>query len=850
MSALATTSVLPPKILPFGIRAKRFITRPPQQDARINILVGSVRSAKAQPLDAKVLTPSGWRRMGDLQVGDMVIAGDGSPTMVTGVFPQGKKEIFRVGFKDGSSTECCAEHLWQTSTYYERSNFGRHPNRKCSQPKVRTTEDIRKTLRSPHLNALNHTIRTVGPVQFEARSVPIDPYVLGVLLGDGCFRQKRGIGFSSEDREIVEYLSTHIPGCEVRHQSKYDYSIVWTGRSNICARGHEISGDNAVHHKNSRDSCRTCANLNQSARYYRTTTRKPIKRRFEKECAAVPPIRHPVRNYLKTSGLLRAFSHEKFVPEEYLFNTIEVRLELLRGLMDTDGSAYSKGGGAHFGTTSVRLRDGVKFLVQSLGGTVSESASVPTFTYEGVKKNGRIAYSLSLCLPPGIVPFKLERKRKAFKERTRYKPTRYIVSVDSLGQKEAQCIRVAHPSHLYVTDDFIVTHNTWALSAKLVIHLCRYKVNGLRILTGVSKDQVYKNVLVDLFEVVGEKNYDYNKQSGELRLYDSHWHVVGAHDEGSVKFIQGNTIGIALCDELLLMPKTFFDMLISRMSSWGARLYASTNSGSPWHWLKTDVLDSKDLTHGLGKDIWWQTWTMDDNPSLDQRFIEFTKRKYTGVFYSRFILGLWVLAEGAVYRDCLTEENYYTDATRPAALLSQHGHVEHVVALDYGTDLPLAAIDIYDDGDTVWFDREYYYSSREQGRQKTDKEYADDLINGWGAHWVGFGNNERLWPSVIIDPSAASFRAELRSRGVLVIDADNEVLDGIRRVSTMLSRKKIRINKDHCPKGIQEMVAYAWPDESKLDKKEEKPIKKRDHYPDSARYFVKTRIPDYRIASL
>jgi hypothetical protein len=241
---------------------------------------------------------------------------------------------------------------------------------------------------------------------------------------------------------------------------------------------------------------------------------------------------------------------------------------------------------------------------------------------------------------------------------------------------------------------------------------------------------------------------------------------------------------------------------------------------------------------------------MDDNPNLDQRFIEFTKRKYTGVFYSRFVLGLWVLAEGAIYRDVLSDATYYDDSTRPVGLLSQNGHLERWVSIDYGTANPCVFIDTYDDGTTLWAEREYYWDSRAQSRQKTDAEYVHDLVEFVTPPGMFATDpaSERLWPGVIIDPSAASFRAALMARGFHVIDADNTVEDGIRRVSTLLARGRLRIHRKNCPEGIREMQTYSW-DSKKNEKGVDQPLKVRDHWPDGIRYHVNTRIPDYRIAA-
>ena len=382
---------------------------------------------------------------------------------------------------------------------------------------------------------------------------------------------------------------------------------------------------------------------------------------------------------------------------------------------------------------------------------------------------------------------------------------------------------------------------TWGVIPK-ILTLCRYPVEGHKVITGVSKQAIQQNVLEDLFEISGEENYTYNRQSGELVLFDSKWLVIGARDEGSEKSIRGMTIGAVVSDELSLMPRSFFQMLLSRMSPRGARLYATTNPDSPYHWVKMEVLDNDRLERGLGKDLWWENFTLEDNPNLSPEYKEFVKRSYTGVFYKRFILGEWVMAEGAIYRDVL-DGVFYDNDDKPMGLTSP-GTAERWVAVDYGTSNAQVYGDFYDDGNTVWLEHEYYWDGRKEGRQKTDSQYADDLIKGF-VEWPGLGSEPRVWPGVIIDPSAASFRAELVSRGVFVVDANNEVEDGIRRVATMFGHRKLRVH-ERCVNTRKDLETYSW-DTKKTDKGKDQPLKVHDHSCDMIRYYVRTRIPDFRL---
>ena len=396
----------------------------------------------------------------------------------------------------------------------------------------------------------------------------------------------------------------------------------------------------------------------------------------------------------------------------------------------------------------------------------------------------------------------------------------------------------ADDRRITILEGAVRSSKTWQTIVKIVT-LCGYDVAGLKLITGASKQTIKANILNDLFEIVGQKNYDYNSQSGELRLFNTHWRTLGAKDEGSEKYLRGSTVGVAVTDELTLTPKSFTMMLLSRLSPDGARWYATTNADNPYHYVKTDIIDNPELAQY--REV--ISFGLDDNPNLNEEYKNFIKHSYTGVWYSRFILGQWVVAAGSIYRDVLTDDVFYVDAERPIGLRKRHGHQEHWISCDYGTVNPCVFIDIYDNGTTVFWDREWYFDSRKRGYQMTDSQYADALLD-----FIGRDTDQRDWPGIIIDPSAASFKAELTMRGLYVIDADNTVEDGIRRTSTMLARKLIKINKQGCPVGVREMQTYSW-DEKNANRGEDAPVKEHDHYPDAGRYHTQTRIGDWRIAA-
>jgi PBSX family phage terminase large subunit len=383
----------------------------------------------------------------------------------------------------------------------------------------------------------------------------------------------------------------------------------------------------------------------------------------------------------------------------------------------------------------------------------------------------------------------------------------------------------------------IRSSKTWTMIPKILLRLNCYKVSGERIFFGVTKETIYNNVLNDLFNMLGPRRYSYNRQTGALYLDGVRWRVIGAKDEGSEKFIRGATVGLAYGDELVLTPKSFFDMMLGRMSPEGARLYGTTNPDNPFHWLYTDyITDIEKLQSGLVQVIKFE---LRDNTSLSEETIRRYESMYKGVFHKRMILGEWVVAEGAIYRDSYDPAlNDYDDDSRPISLGNSGGFVEMVIPLDYGTTNPMVFLHIIDDGAIYWVDREYYWDSKVEAAQKTDGQYATDLLEF----------RETVAPRgalVVVDPSAASFKAEMSLRGIWHVDADNNVEDGIRKTSSLLAQRKIRIHK-RCRMLRLELQTYAW-DTKKEKKGEDEPLKVHDHAPDALRYFVNTKVPAWRI---
>ena len=309
----------------------------------------------------------------------------------------------------------------------------------------------------------------------------------------------------------------------------------------------------------------------------------------------------------------------------------------------------------------------------------------------------------------------------------------------------------------------------------------------------------------------------------------NYFYIFGGRDERSQDLIQGITLAGVLFDEVALMPESFVNQATGRCSVAGSKFWFNCNPDNPSHWFKKNWIEK-----AKAKKLLYLHFTMDDNLSLSEDIKERYRGLYVGVFFKRFILGLWVVAEGAIYDMFSEENNCYEKLPKNIQTYS-----DPVVAIDYGTTNPLAALLCIDDEDRLYIESEYYFNSRAEGYQKTDEQYLDD-IDAWLQKTLGTNS----YPQLIVDPSAASFIIAARTRGYRVKEADNSVLDGIRQTATLLAKRILLINKQ-CKNLIREILGYVWDDNSKVER--EKPLKMNDHAVDAMRYWIKTKINPRRL---
>lgn len=373
-----------------------------EEKIKVKVVDAICGAGKAQPIGSQILTSTGYKNIEELKVGDKIFGEDGELHNLVKLYDRGIKDIFNVTFSDKSSTECCDEHLW--SVYKPRED-------KSGKLITLTLRDIMSTslyLKNKDYKMWRYFIPTTKPLNFEYKDITIDPYLLGLLIGDGTFCDS--IQISNTEEDIIEYIT------------------------NVLGEQYELKPRNTK---------------GKSTITYNIT------------CLNYRKIRNPLVENIRNYGLEKKKSHEKFIPKDYLYNSIDVRLNVLRGLIDTDGSVSSNGF-VEYSTSSELLKEDVKYLAQSLGCRVVVSQRIPKYTYKGELLQGRTSYRIHIKAPEGINIFNSKKHLSKVKIKTYVSNNRSIRGIEYVGKKQCYCILVDNPTHLYLTNDCIVTHNTTA----------------------------------------------------------------------------------------------------------------------------------------------------------------------------------------------------------------------------------------------------------------------------------------------------------------------------------------------------------------------------------------------------
>ena len=412
-------------------------------NTRVFLLMGKAGSGKAQPITSKIQTPFGEKELKDLKIGDSVYAANGLATCVSGIFPQGKRKVYKITFSDGTETLSDIEHIWnvrRTSGNAKKSGFKNKTLKEIIQKGI--IQNSARDKKRKTKGSSKWEIPVCKPVYNNPKDFKIEPYLLGVLIGDGSLVGNCAlISNPKKDIEIIERIKPIV--------EKQGYQVV------------EIK----------RQSEEACPQYMISL--------------FDKNQKGSGFI-----NLIKELGL-NIHSKEKFIPKEYFLGSINQRLELLRGLMDTDGT--SSGGKLKFNTSSQKLANDFCYLVRSLGGVSSK-----TYTERNESKEYSISFNLDFN------PFHLSRKAKKYKKRNLFKTIR---DVSFHSEQDCLCIMIEDKEHLYLTNDFIVTHNTTIIRYALEKLLEKDKQNinpheiffdmfNLPNVFGITQSHKAKNVLM------------------------------------------------------------------------------------------------------------------------------------------------------------------------------------------------------------------------------------------------------------------------------------------------------------------------------------------------------------------
>lgn len=367
--------------------------------------LGKSGAGKAQPLYSRIYTPDGYTTMGNIKIGDFVLSENGEPISVLGTFNQGIRRVYKIKFYDGAEVDCDEDHLWKVYTANDRKRVSNSLLYKSTSI-LRGTHSILRTkdmignemikMRSNRDDEKNYKMPICKALQFTQKHLDIPPYALGALLGDGCMSNQAII---SADQEILDRVENEL-NAKLKRKSNRQY----TYRLNNC---------------------------------------------------------HLQRRLTKIFNGKSYLCYNKFIPKDYLYSSVEDRVNLLRGLMDTDGYVSLRGIYSEFCTSSKQLCDDIIELVNGLGGL----ASIGRTVFPQMKADRKIlskhkSYKIRINMPPNINPFFLKRKAERVVAKTKYITPRYIESITYIGQMETKCILVDGPTHLYITDGCVVTHNT------------------------------------------------------------------------------------------------------------------------------------------------------------------------------------------------------------------------------------------------------------------------------------------------------------------------------------------------------------------------------------------------------
>lgn len=825
----------------------RGVSKAIQTDTRHEVmLAGPADCSKAQPLDAIVYTASGPRKMGDLSIGDRVVTPDGRQAEILGIYPQGEKDVYRVTFWDGDSAECTDDHLWLVNW---QSKTGSHKKKRIHVRNhgILPLSEIRRRYLTP-AGRQKLDIPLTEPVRFDRRAVRIDPYVLGVLLGDGCISPS-GISIASEDSAVIAEVRRRLGELyEVKYQDRCTYRV--------CAKGFRPRRASKAKPGYALDRGTRWLAIGRVAGWTRQShlaggpSMVHLGSFKTREAAEAAVASHAARAFspedltgigiwadIESYGLSNKKSPEKFVPEDYMWNDAETRLDLLRGLMDTDGTV-SATGLVSFTSTSKVLAEQVSLLVKSFGGTTRVRARKAGYRSKktGGYVNCKTAYHVSISHDDAASLFLLQRKRDKVIPRTQYPVRRMIANIELVRRAECQCISVATEQGLYLTDNFAVTHNTWGLLWDLDTKLRETPnahaamVRKVRADMSASMLKTWKKLsaIRGAPKLAGGLHAEWWDYPNGARVYayglDRHSKALGA---------EFDFIAVSQCEEL---SHEEWSMLASRASGRGAVtknpvIRGDCNPGPPSHWIiNRSELNVLYAAHTENPELY------DDAGNI---LPEGTKRlakldALPGVMKERLRYGRWVSAEGVVYPGFSRDLHCVPHIEQPQ-------HVRRFRVIDFGFQVFACLWAVVDADERITITRQIYRS-----KMRLD-EHIREILR------LSEGENYEATIGDSADPEAIEV---LNHSGIPCIPArkgPDSVLAGIQLLSARLAKagdgrprffvedgslveRDRELAEEHRPTSlIEEFEVYSW--RKGANGPLDEPEKRNDHACDAARYL-------------
>ena len=398
------------------------------QKSDLIIIAGRPAMGKALKNTELVITPTGSIEIGNAKIGMEIMGSDGLVYKITGVHPQGLKEVFRVSFDDYTFVDCCDEHLWEVTTRLDRQSGDK--NRVSV---LKTKDMINRVILSA--GRKNYAIKINEPLNFKAQDTTVHPYLLGVYLGDG-YSKKSSVHFCNSEKGIIDKIKTLLPvSDELSTSDKLHYNVIRKVKTNKTSDLH---------------------------------------------------------SKIKSIELIGKKSYEKFIPKNYLYNTIEVRTLLLQGLVDTDGFVTISGNSSiEYSTTSLQLCEDILELVRGLGGKATYQKKQGSYRDKnGEKITVRFYYRMYLSLPPEIMPVSSLKHLAKYSSKKRYHK-KFIVSIEKMNREEEMtCITVDAPDHLFITSGYNLTHNSVAGLALALNPAIQHNIPTAIFSIEMSKKQV------------------------------------------------------------------------------------------------------------------------------------------------------------------------------------------------------------------------------------------------------------------------------------------------------------------------------------------------------------------------